>query len=40
VSQKLLDGLAVGDEVPFLVMRHDPRRAAPLAICLASCRLD
>jgi len=40
VSQKLLDGLGVGDEVPFLVMRHDPTRAAPLAICLSSCRLD
>lgn len=40
VAQKLLVGLGAGDEVPFLVMRHDPRRAAPLALCLASCRLD
>jgi len=40
VPQKLLLGLGVGDEVPYLVMRHDPKRSAPLALCLASCRLD
>jgi hypothetical protein len=40
VSQKLLVGVGVGDEIPCLVMRHDPRRAAPLALCLASCRLE
>jgi hypothetical protein len=40
VQQKLLLGLEVGDEVPYLVMRHDPKRSAPLAICLSSCRLE
>jgi hypothetical protein len=40
VPQKLLVGLGVGDEVPWLAMRHDPRRGAPLAVCLSSCRLD
>jgi hypothetical protein len=40
VSQKLLAGVGVGDAIPCLVMRHDPRRAAPLALCLSSCRLE
>jgi hypothetical protein len=38
VPQKLLLGLGAGDEVPYLVMRHDPKRSAPLAICLSICR--
>ncbi len=40
VAKKLLDGLAAGASVPYLVMRHDRKRGAPLAICQQSCRVE
>lgn len=40
VPQSLLTGLGVGESVAFLVKRHDPKRGAPLAVCLQSCRLE
>lgn len=40
ISQKLLDGLAAGDSIPYLVMPQNPKKGEPLGTVLASCRLD
>ena len=40
VPRKLLEGIEAGATVPWLVLRHDSKRGAPLGLCLRSCRFE
>jgi hypothetical protein len=40
IPERLLQGLAPGDSVPFLVAHDDAECGEPLAMVLSTCRLD